>query len=107
MQSVGPHQSKEGREKGTARRSRAYAKHVTELTDFETQKRNPQNEGDRHPKISRVSVSALHRERAKTAGDARGQQASGLDEHVRFIEQVGTCWAAGRLACKHRVRGKE
>ncbi len=27
-------------------------KHVTELAHFETQKRDAQNEGDRHPKIS-------------------------------------------------------
>src|SRR5713226_7613925 len=98
MQSVGANQGKETREEGTAGRSRAYAKHVTELADFEAQKGDPQNEGDRHPKISRVFVSALHRERAKTAGDARSQQASGLDQHVRLIEQSGGCWAAGGFA---------
>jgi len=51
MQSVGAHQGKEGREKGTPGRPRAYAKHVTELPRFEAQKRYTQDEGDRHPKI--------------------------------------------------------
>src|SRR6267142_4025683 len=107
MQSVGTHQGKEGREKGAAGRSRAKLKHVTELADLETQKRDTQNKGDRHPKISGVSVSALHGERAKTAGDARGQQASGLDQHVLLVEQVGGRWATGGFARQYRERGKE
>src|SRR5882757_10419466 len=105
MQSVGAHQGKEAREKCAAGRPRAKLKHVTELAHFETQKRDPQDKGNRHPEISRVSVSALHRERAKTAGDARGQQASGLDQHMLLIEQVGGRWAAGGFARKYRVRG--
>src|SRR5580698_10122587 len=88
MQSMSAHQGEEGRKKGTAGRPRADTQHVTELAHFETQKRDPQNEGDCHPKISRPTVSALHRERTKTAGDARCLKAGGLNQYMLLVEQV-------------------
>src|SRR6202522_4573635 len=66
MQSVSTHQGEERREKGAAGRSGSYAKHMAELAQFQTQKRNTENEGDRHPEIRRGPVAALHGEGAET-----------------------------------------
>src|SRR5580698_5272411 len=102
MQSVGAHQGKERRQKGTARRPGTDRKHVTELAHLEAQKRDSQNESDGHPKISGVSVRALHRQRTKTTGNARGQQAGGLYQYMRLVEQRGSAWAARGLPREHR-----
>ena len=88
MQPVAADEREEGREEGAARAARALRDHAGELVDLEDEEAGAEQAGRSHRAVEHGHRCALRADAGQAAGEAREQQAGGLDRDIVQIEEL-------------------
>ena len=85
---VAADQAEEGGQEGAARRAVAVRDKAGELVDLEEQEARPEQAGHDHAAVVQAAIVRARADRGDAAGEARDQQAGGLESDIVQVEQI-------------------